>query len=180
MLNSVSLPRCLVGLLVLSGSVLQAQQQLIIAPMSNVKSSEVSSLSGECTMIAGRQLSCDFLQTGVGLERRPEEVPTELEKMMKEFTAEAMPKIKEYLGETCTSDSLAKFRTSAASPQLSATAKSFLLRLIERTVAVCERPTRENLSEWFRLSLEKESRTCKIWTNRFRETFSSETVAGGW
>jgi len=86
-----------VGLLVLSGSVLQAQQQLIIAPMSNVKSSEVSSLSGECTMIAGRQLSCDFLQTGVGLERRPEEVPTELEKMMKEFTAEAMPKIKEYL-----------------------------------------------------------------------------------
>lgn len=163
----------LLGLLLGTASEVNAQS-VFIGPLKNTNSKDVSSVWAECeTSADGQRMTCNFVQIRVDLVKTPEAATAELEKQLKEFKEAAAVDI----AKTCRDQrkempNLAAKTTAAQ--DVSPRVKAFVTGFVRRFNAMCDKPTIENIRDYLRYSLEKDTKTCRIWANPWKETFTKQ------
>jgi hypothetical protein len=163
----------LLGLLLGAASEVNSQT-VFIGPLKNTNPKDVSSVWAECeTSADGRRMTCDFVQIRVDLVKTPEAATAELEKQLKEFKDSAAQDI----AKTCRDDrkQMADLAAGvAANKDLSSRFKAFMTGFVQRFNAMCEKPTMENIRNYLGYHLEKDTKTCKILANPWKETFTRQ------
>jgi hypothetical protein len=143
-------------------------ETIMIGPLKNANRADVSSVSAECEMSRdGRQMTCSFVQTRVDLRKTPEDAQAELEKQLRETA----PHTK--MSDACRDRkglTESEVRAADVAPRL----KTFLLGMVQRLNAMCNVPTTETVREFLTYVLQKETKTCRIWTNPWSETFTKQ------
>lgn len=118
-------------------------------------------------------MTCDFAQIRVDLVKTPEAAAAELEKQLKEFRETASRDI----AKTCRdqrkemADLAAKV---AAAEDVSPRFEAFINGVVQRFNTMCDKPTIENIRNYLGYSLEKDTKTCKILANPWKETFTRQ------
>lgn len=146
-------------------------ETISIGPLKNANPADVSSLSADCDISAdSRQMTCSFVQTRVDLAKKPDTAAAELEKQLQGITAQD-------IAATCKgqrkdmSDLSAKI---AGVPDVAPRLKTFFTGWVQRFNAMCDKPTIEGMREYLWYGLQKETRTCRIWSNPWKETFTKQ------
>jgi hypothetical protein len=159
-------------LLTASGGMAQGQL-ILVQPLNNEVRSAVDSVSAQCQRSAdGRRLTCDFVQVMVRLQTTPEEserkVRDELSKMTEKDWKDVAAAVKD---ENCSAAKQKELREAVAKQQLSEKERKYFEGMFERHSRLCAQPTRSNVEELLRFMAEKDSKTCRIWANPYKETF---------
>jgi len=167
-----------VAILGLVGSAASAQDRLSIPSLGSTDPREASSLSAECSRDrGGAWLICDFTQTGVRPQTRPADVAARVEvasKGLREATPEDLAR-----AQRSWCDLRERERETANASDVPAAARAYADRLLVLLDRICDRPTPENVTEFLRFVIEKETVTCRVWTHSFRETFVQQP-GGTW
>lgn len=163
----------LLGMLLGTASEVNAQT-VSIGHLKNTNPKDVSSVWAECeTSVDGRRMTCDFVQIRVDLVKTPEAARAELEKQLKEFKDTTT----QDNAKTCRDDRKKMADLSAAvaaTKDVSPRFKAFMTGFIQRFNAMCDKPTMENIRNYFGYHLEKDTKTCKILANPWKETFTRQ------
>jgi hypothetical protein len=122
----------------------------------------------ECEKSAdGSQMTCGFVHVKVSRVKTPEAARAELEKNLKQQPLEATTKA------VCGNEKefATQYKDLAASPRVGENQKAFMTQTMQRMRTFCAKPSLQSLREfsWFMLS--KDTRTCKLRTSSWRETF---------
>jgi len=155
------------GLLLAGGTPVAAE----VVPLGTLKAvdpKDAAAVTIECEKSAdGSQMTCGFTQVKVSRVKTQEAARAELERNLKEQPLEATTRA------VCGNEKAfaAQYRELAASPRVGDNQKAFVAQAMQRMRSFCARPSPQTLREfsWFMLS--KETRTCKIQTSAWRETF---------
>jgi hypothetical protein len=142
-----------------------------VVPLGTLKAvdpTDAAAVTVECEKSAdGSQMTCGFTHVKVSRVKTPAAARAELERNLKQQPLEATTKA------VCGNekDFAAQYRELAASPRVGENQKTFVTQAMQRMRSFCARPSPQTLREfsWFMLS--KETRTCKIRTTSWRETF---------
>ena len=157
-------------LLAVAGGLAEAQERLYIAPLSHASPGVVSSVSAQCAReLNDTQLTCDLTQTGVRLRMTPEEAAQKLDETTRDLQRATAADLARGRREWCAMR--ARAREAVGAPDLRAATRAYGIRLLDVLTRVCEEPTAENVSAFARLQLDKETKTCRVWTHAYRETF---------
>lgn len=146
-------------------------QSITIGPLKNNNPADVSSVSAECESSPdGRPMTCSFIQVRVDLAKTPEAAAAELEKQLREIAPQEM-------GKTCKdqrkdmADIAAKV---TAAPDVAPRLKAFFTGWLQRFNTMCDKPTTDTVREFIWYGLQKDTKTCRIWANPWKETFTKQ------
>jgi len=145
-----------------------AAQVVPLGTLRAIDPKDAAAVTVECEKSAdGSQMTCGFIHVKVSRVKTPEAARAELENNLKQQPFEATTKA------VCGNEKefAAQYRDLAASPRVGENQKAFVTQAMQRMRAFCAKPSPQTLREfsWFMLS--KETRTCKIRTSSWRETF---------
>jgi uncharacterized protein YnzC (UPF0291/DUF896 family) len=138
---------------------------------------EASALAYECTLTDPMTLDCEFVQTSLRNNKTKSDAEKELNEVMgkkidweKESNPKQCSEMSEYLSylegtKKPQNDQKNKIDT------LTDIEKSEQIALIKVYVKVCKTHRSEDLRALVKMSLDKDVRSCKISTNKFRQTF---------
>jgi hypothetical protein len=157
----------LAGLLLVVGTPVAAEV-VPLGTLRAVDSKDSAAVTVECERSAdGSQMTCGFLHVKVSRVKTPEAARAELEQSLKQQPLEATTKA------VCDNEKefASQYRDLAASPRVGENQKAFMAQTMQRMRVFCAKPSPQTLREfsWFMLS--KDTRTCKIRTSSWRETF---------
>jgi hypothetical protein len=159
------------GMLVIVAPTANAES-VTIGPIQNTSPKDVSSLSAECETAAdGQRMTCSFVQIRVDLKKRPEVAAAEVEKQLQEVTPQQMTQVCKNQRQEMADLAAQITTTQDVTPGL----KMFFTEWIQRFQAMCKKPTRESIREYRQYSLQKETKTCRIWANPWQETFTKQS-----
>lgn len=153
--------------LILSIAPAVGQQSVFIPPLKNMNPDDVSTIFPDCELSADKQrMTCSFVQIRVDLVRTPAGARAELEKQMGQVTPQEMAttcattkkEFKELLSKADTMPGQERF-------------KAYFRRMIDLLNAICAKPGPETLRAFLWHGLEKDTKTCRIWANPWKETF---------
>jgi hypothetical protein len=150
--------------------------------------SEWHSLSYECSL-SGANLDCSFTQVAVRPKAKPQELNQTLSKARADFRS-----FKENLSKECGEigpiyEAIALGRIPpGADPQKYAEGMSKMhpmqkadtANMLQRLHEVCQNPTEAKFLDFARFNHEKETRTCKVSTNTYRQRFRKVGEDGPW
>jgi hypothetical protein len=160
-------------LLVIPAIHVQAQS-IRIGPLKNANPQDVSSVSAECEPSTdGRRMTCNFIQVRVDLVKTPEAAAAELEEQLRDTTtiSQARAEMCKNQGQEMAGLTAKLEATQDVPPRL----KVFVAGLMQRFKAICQKPTIESMREFLQYTLEKETKTCRIWANPWQETFTKQS-----
>lgn len=154
--------------LVLTVAIPATAQVVSLGTLRAIDPKDAAAVTVECEKSAdGSQMTCGFVHVKVSRVKTPEAARAELENNLKQQPFEATTKA------VCGNekDFAVQYRDLAASPRVGENQKAFVSQAMQRMRAFCAKPSPQTLREfsWFMLS--KETRTCKIRTSSWRETF---------
>lgn len=142
-----------------------------IGPIKNTNPKDVSAIWAECETTAdGQRMTCEFTQVWARLAKTPEDAAAEVEKVLREVTPREM-------GQTCKDQRKQMtdlFSKVEAAQDVAPRFKEFVTGMARRLDAMCDKPTNETVREFLRYSLEKDTKTCRIWANPWKETFTRQ------
>ncbi len=144
----------------------------------------------ECRLVDGRApaIACDFTRLLVSYEANPGELDLQMRMVTQDTAKPGLRKtVVEILSQCEDLDSNPQYieardidRDSGAGPAKRAAAKGFL-RFIENLCSTKDRDQGvEELIDAIRLMLELQTKTCKVWTNIWEQTFEYQPGAGNW
>ncbi len=146
-------------------------QSVFIGPLRNANPKDVSSVQAECeTSPDGQRMMCNCVQVRVDLVKTPEAATAELEQQMKEFQGSATREMAKICRDQrkAMADLTTKVKVAQdVSPRL----KAFFTGLMQRFNAMCDKPTTESMRDYLWYVLDKDTRTCRIWANPWKENF---------
>ena len=135
-----------------------------------------------CSNSAGNEMECEFTQITVLKKAKAGELDKALEEARKQFRAAGQPK---QMDCSDFENSLASLRglssnlkpdRIAAIQKLNARERQDLEKMTVPLIAFCKNPTEENLLSLTKLSHEKESKSCRIFTSTFTQKFKMITA----
>jgi len=175
----------LVGLLVLPvfGPSIASALDLDI-PTSGVvySTKENHSLSYRCDGIDSRSIRCHFVQTTVRARKGPADLSSELEKARRAYAAGEL----KYTPAECKGyrDFLAIVEGRAPPPdkvawdKTSQKTRADIAALVRSFAELCSRPSEEAALSLARVSHDKDSRTCLVYSHSFEQVFRSIGALG--
>lgn len=145
---------------------------------------ETHSLVFQCQQSSENTLECDFTQTAVRKKAKPEELKTSLDQARNEFRAGV-----KFTNEECKAYSelveILEGRKKAPKEQelkkISDIAKKDLLTSTKAMTQFCKSKTEENFLKMIQLNHDKNTRTCQVSSNTFKQIFRyiKDNVSGG-
>jgi hypothetical protein len=115
-------------------------------------------------------MTCNFVEVFVTLAKTPEQAAAELEKQFQAATPQEIAKAckdqRQYMAD------LAAKATTAQ--DVGPREKAFFTGLLQRYNTMCDKRTAKSIRDYLWYTLEKQTKTCRIWTNSWKETFTKQ------
>jgi hypothetical protein len=135
---------------------------------------EVSSMLYECKQNTDKSLDCEFTQTSVRKNAKPEELDSKLKKAREEFRGGVKMSDEDckWPGEVIDMlEGRKKPPPEARFHELSDMERKDMLRMMGAMVEFCKSRTEDNFLNITRLDHDKDSRTCRVSSNPYKQTF---------